>query len=227
MTGAGIDLPAPARPRYGLRWPVVLGVATLLAVVSSALAVSFTRALGRPTTNWIPLVVLNAAYWYVWALFTPSIVWLSQHFRFERQGLVRAILIHVPSVTLFSFAHIAAMAGVGIVTNGRLSSQAETVYAEYTIPLTEFNQLLFNVNRYHESLVDVARTPRASDFEIELKDIGPYRAEIEKLISSYERTTMRTSTSGRTGGARRLSQPDSVAQSITKRYFTSLLSMRS
>jgi len=112
MTGAGIDLPAPARPRYGLRWPLILGMATLLAIVSSALALSFTRALGRPTTNWIPLVVLNAAYWYVWALFTPSIVWLSQHFRFERQGLVRAILVHVPSVTVFSFAHIAAMAGV-------------------------------------------------------------------------------------------------------------------
>ena len=92
---------------------------------------------------------------------------------------------------------IAAMAGVGIVTNGRLSSQAETVYAEYTIPLTEFNQLLFNLNRYHESLVDVARTPRATDFDIELKDIGPYREEIEKLIASYERTTMRTSSSGR------------------------------
>jgi hypothetical protein len=73
---------------------------------------------------------------------------------------------------------IAAMAGVGIVTNGRLSAQAEAVYTDYTIPLTEFNQLLFNVNRYHESLVDVARTPRASDFEIELKDIAPYRAEI-------------------------------------------------
>ncbi len=111
-SGAGIDLPAPARPRYGLRWPVVLGVATLLAILSSALAISFTRALGRPATNWVSLVVLNAAYWYVWALFTPSIVWLSQHFRFERQGLVRALLIHVPSVALFSFAHIAVMAGV-------------------------------------------------------------------------------------------------------------------
>ena len=92
---------------------------------------------------------------------------------------------------------IAAMAGVGIVTNGRLSTQAETVYLDYTVPLTEFNQLLFNVNRYHESLVDVARTPRASDFEIELKDIAPYRGEIERLISSYEKTTLRTSSTGR------------------------------
>jgi two-component system, LytTR family, sensor kinase len=110
--GAGVDLPAPARPRYGLRWPLVFGVATLLGIVSSTLAVQFTRALGKPTTNWTSLVVLNCTYWYIWALFTPSIVWLSQHFRFERQGLVRAILIHLPSVSLFSFAHIAAMAGV-------------------------------------------------------------------------------------------------------------------
>jgi len=111
MTGAGSDLPARARPRYGLRWPVVLAGATLLSVMSSALAVSFTRALGRPTGNWITLVALNAIYWYVWALFTPSIVWLSQHFRFERQALLRAFLIHVPSVAVFSFAHIAVMAG--------------------------------------------------------------------------------------------------------------------
>lgn len=92
---------------------------------------------------------------------------------------------------------IAAMAGVGIVTNGRLATQAETVYIDYTIPLTEFNQLLFNVNRYHEALVDVSRTPRASDFEIELKDIAPYRAEVERLLASYEKTTLRTSSSGR------------------------------
>jgi signal transduction histidine kinase len=48
----------------------------------------------------------------VWALFTPSIVWLSQHFRLERQGLVLAILVHVPAVAFFSFAHIAAMASL-------------------------------------------------------------------------------------------------------------------
>ena len=111
-TGAGSDVPARARPRYGVRWTVVFAVATLLGALSSALAVSFTRALGRPTANWMSLVLLNATYWYVWALFTPTIVWLSQHFRFERQGLVRAILVHVPSVAVFSFAHIAAMAGV-------------------------------------------------------------------------------------------------------------------
>jgi signal transduction histidine kinase len=111
-SGAGLDLPARSRPHYGVRWPIVFGVATLLGIVSSVLAVQFTRALGKPVTDWAWLVVLNCTYWYLWAIFTPAIVWLSQHFRFERQGLVRAVLIHLPSVALFSFAHIAAMAGM-------------------------------------------------------------------------------------------------------------------
>ena len=109
MQGSGIDLPAPARPRYGLRWPHVFVVATILGAVSSMLAWQFTVALGKPA-DWKSLVILNGTYCYVWAIFTPTIVWLSQHFRFERQGLVRAILIHLPSAALFSLAHIGAMA---------------------------------------------------------------------------------------------------------------------
>ena len=110
-TGSGIDLPARARPRYGVRWPVVFLVATLLGIASSILAWQFTRSLGRPA-YWRTLLVLNCSYWYLWAIFTPAIVWLSQHFRFERQGLTRAIIVHLPSVMLFSFAHIALMGGV-------------------------------------------------------------------------------------------------------------------
>jgi two-component system LytT family sensor kinase len=109
VQGSGIDLPAPARPRYGLRWPHVFVVATILGVVSSVLAWQLTLALGKPTTYWKSFVILNGTYWYVWAIFTPAIVWLSQHYRFERQGLVRAILIHLPSVAVFSLAHIALM----------------------------------------------------------------------------------------------------------------------
>src|SRR5215210_6431235 len=99
--GAGVDLPAPARPRYGLHWPLVLLVASGLGILSSLLAWQFTLLLGKPATYWRSVVVLNCSYWYVWALFTPAIVWLSQHFRLERQGLLRAILVHLPSVALF------------------------------------------------------------------------------------------------------------------------------
>jgi len=102
-------------------------------------------------------------------------------------------------LTVFALvgAIIAAMAGVGIVTNNRLATQAETVYVDYTVPLTEFNTLLFNINAYHEALVDVARTPRASDFEIELKRVVPFRGEVDRLIKNYEATTLRVSKAGR------------------------------
>jgi signal transduction histidine kinase len=110
--GSGADLPAPARPRYGLRWPLVLLVATMLSIVSSVLAVQFTISLGKPATHWRSIVALNFSYWYIWALFTPAIVWLSQHFRLERQSLVRSLVVHVPGVALFSLAHIAVMGAV-------------------------------------------------------------------------------------------------------------------
>ena len=110
--GTGTDVPLPPRPEQGVRWPVVVFVATLLGLISSVLAWHFTISLGRPGGNWRALMILNATYWYVWALFTPVIVWLSQRFRLERQGLFKAVLVHLPAVLLFSLSHIAAMEGV-------------------------------------------------------------------------------------------------------------------
>ena len=110
--GTGTDVPLPAPTQYGVRWRTVFAVATGLGAVSSLVAWQFALSLGHPASYWRTLVILNATYWYVWALLAPSVVWLSQHFRFERQGLVRAVSVHLPSVVLFSLAHIAAMQGV-------------------------------------------------------------------------------------------------------------------
>ncbi|MBA2304258.1 MAG: sensor histidine kinase [Acidobacteria bacterium] len=109
LSGAGRDRPLGVRPRYGVPWSLVLLVATLLGFVSSMLAWQLTVTLERTGTYFRWLVVLNCAYWYTWAGFTPSIVWLSQRFRFERQGLLRALAVHLPAVLLFSLAHIGAM----------------------------------------------------------------------------------------------------------------------
>ena len=109
LSGASLDVPLGVRPRYGVPWSLVLLVATLLGFVSSMLAWQLTVSLDRTGTYFRSLVVLNVAYWYAWAAFTPSIVWLSQRFRFERQGLLRALAVHLPAVLLYSLAHIAAM----------------------------------------------------------------------------------------------------------------------
>jgi two-component system, LytTR family, sensor kinase len=110
--GSGTDHPNVAPPRYGLRWSIVFLAATLLALLSTLLAWQFTVSLGRTPTHWRTLVILNTTYWYLWAIFTPAIIWLSQHFRFERQGLWRAIVVHLPSVVVFSLTHILTMTGV-------------------------------------------------------------------------------------------------------------------
>lgn len=112
FSGSGTDVPAVAPPRYGLHWSIIFMAATALALLSSLLAWRFTLSLGYEANHWRTLVLLNTSYWYLWALFTPAIIWLSQHFRFERQGLWRAVLVHLPSVVLFSLGHIAAMTGV-------------------------------------------------------------------------------------------------------------------
>jgi two-component system LytT family sensor kinase len=109
LSGASRDLPLGVRPRYGVPWSLVLLVATLLGFVSSMLAWQLTVSLDRTGSYFRALVVLNVAYWYTWAAFTPAIVWLSQRFRFERQGLLRALAVHLPAVLLFSLVHIAAM----------------------------------------------------------------------------------------------------------------------
>jgi signal transduction histidine kinase len=111
--GTGTDVPVTAPPRYGLCcWWGILLTASLLGFGSTTLAWQFSIAMGRVDTHWPTLLILNCTYWYLWAAFTPAIVWLSQHYRFEMQGLSRAVLVHIPSVVLFSFGHIAAMAGV-------------------------------------------------------------------------------------------------------------------
>ena len=110
LSGAGCDLPI-VRPRYGVPWPLVLLVATVLGIVSTTLAWQLTMSLERTATYFRWLVVLNCAYWYAWAAFTPAIVWLSQRFRFERQNLLQTMLVHVPAVLLFTLAHIGVMQG--------------------------------------------------------------------------------------------------------------------
>jgi len=112
LDGTGTDVPAAAPLRYGVHWSIIFVAATLLALFSTLMAWRFTVSLGHEPKYWRTLVILNSTYWYLWALFTPAIIWLSQHFRFERQGLWRAMAVHIPSVVLFSLTHILTMSGV-------------------------------------------------------------------------------------------------------------------
>jgi two-component system, LytTR family, sensor kinase len=112
LQGSGTDVPAIGRNVYGVRGRHVFIVATLLGLLSTTLAWQFTRLVGKYPTPFSTLIVLNFAWWYVWGLMAPTVVWLSQHFRVERGRLLRALAVHLPAVILFSLAHIVGMEGV-------------------------------------------------------------------------------------------------------------------
>ena len=92
---------------------------------------------------------------------------------------------------------IVIMSSLGVWTNKRISQQTDAIYVDYTVPLIDFNTMLFNVNKYHETLQDLARAPRATDFKIDVTKIGPYKQEVDRLIAAYEATVLRVSSSGR------------------------------
>ncbi|HEY6084047.1 MAG TPA: MCP four helix bundle domain-containing protein, partial [Nitrospira sp.] len=91
---------------------------------------------------------------------------------------------------------IMMMASLGVWTNKRLSQQADEIYADYTIALIDFNQLLFNVNKYHETLQDLAKAPRAADFKADVGKLAPFKQQVNQLVSGYEAKKQRVSSSG-------------------------------
>ncbi|OGW48587.1 MAG: hypothetical protein A2V62_00415 [Nitrospirae bacterium RBG_19FT_COMBO_58_9] len=86
---------------------------------------------------------------------------------------------------------IMIMSSLGVWTNKRISQETATIYADYTVPLIDFNTMLFNINKYHETLQDLARAPRASDFKGDAAKIGPYRQEVEQLLAKYQAKPLR------------------------------------
>jgi signal transduction histidine kinase len=117
LAGSLTSFDRPKRAEAGLLkgwplWALVLGIATALGVFSSFLAYRLTLTVGRDASFWRALVLLNVAYWYIWALFSPAIVWMARRFPFERQRWGRALAVHGVGVTVCSLTHIAAVEAI-------------------------------------------------------------------------------------------------------------------
>jgi twitching motility protein PilJ len=92
---------------------------------------------------------------------------------------------------------ILTMTVIGIVTLRQLSSQSQTVYADYTIPLSDFSSMGTSLTQHHELLLDIAKTNRKDDFQKEVARLAPLKQSIMKNVSDYEVTAVRVSRSGR------------------------------
>ena len=92
---------------------------------------------------------------------------------------------------------IMIMASAGIATLRQLSSQSQTVYVEYTVPLAQFAELGTALTRHHQILLDLAQATKHDDFRQELGKLEPLKQSILKSIADYKSTTLRISRSGR------------------------------
>jgi twitching motility protein PilJ len=92
---------------------------------------------------------------------------------------------------------IMIMASVGIATLRQLSSQSQTVYVEYTVPLAQFAELGTSLTRHHQILLDLAQATKHDDFLQEVAKLEPLKQGIAKNITDYKATTLRVSRSGR------------------------------
>lgn len=99
---------------------LIVGIAGLLSVLSSALSYSF--ALTSTRADLARAVYLNTTYWFAWALLTPPILYVARRFRIERQTWPRALAAHVPAMLAACFAHVflsmAARAWAGYLREG-------------------------------------------------------------------------------------------------------------
>jgi signal transduction histidine kinase len=112
IRGTGTDVPVLGHAQWGVKLLPALLVATALGAMSTTLAWQFTRVFGKWPMPFEQLVLLNFTWWYLWGLMAPGIVWLSQHFQFERGALGRALLVHVPAVVSCASLHVAGMEAV-------------------------------------------------------------------------------------------------------------------
>lgn len=92
--------------RAWVRWLVILGLWTLLGLFFASQA-GLTYQYRQGWVPWGFLVKLSLSEWYIWAAFTPLILWLAQRFPLERGRGLRSLLVHLPASVVFTLLKIA------------------------------------------------------------------------------------------------------------------------
>jgi two-component system LytT family sensor kinase len=84
---------------------IVLAVATLIALVFFGQGFITYASMNEPF-HWEEHVLWTFTGWYLWAAFFPFIFRLARRFRYERDTLVRTIVVHILLGTVFAILHL-------------------------------------------------------------------------------------------------------------------------
>ena len=91
------DAPGPRASRAAMTWKAWLlafGVWTLFGVLQSNQALLLNALQGRTEIPARDLYIVTMGGMWMWALFTPLIVWLARRFRVERDRRLSRVLLH-------------------------------------------------------------------------------------------------------------------------------------
>lgn len=73
------------------RWLLILSCATFLALIYAGRSIFINVSQGR-AIDWVRVVGFEFLYWYVWAAFTPIVIWFANRFELRRDRWPRIIL---------------------------------------------------------------------------------------------------------------------------------------
>lgn len=72
-------------------WLLIISCATFLALIYSARNIFATVSQGRPI-DWVRQVGFEFLYWFVWAAFTPFVIWFARRFELQRTNWRRTLV---------------------------------------------------------------------------------------------------------------------------------------
>jgi len=73
------------------RWLLILSCATFLALIYAARGIFISVSQQRPI-DWVRQVGFEFLYWYVWAAFTPAVIWFANRFELRRDKWMATLL---------------------------------------------------------------------------------------------------------------------------------------
>jgi two-component system, LytTR family, sensor kinase len=111
----------PVERRPSIPWPLLFAIATVFGI-SSTFQAYWKDTLSNE--HMMPhaiqhLIVLNLAYWYVPALFTPAIMGFAVRHPLSRRSWPATLPLHIAFALSYSVVHTAAMMGLRIALMGK------------------------------------------------------------------------------------------------------------
>jgi hypothetical protein len=149
---------------------VILGLWTLVGLVTTQLQYYAMAKMGHPQP-WARLFVSSLPSIWLWALFTPAILWLGRRYRVERETWMRALLVHLVAGSLFTAVDVLIMRALPVSLDlpGTVRAPAHVAFARVFflymlcyVAIVAFAQVRYYAHLSHQ------RELRAAQLETQL-----------------------------------------------------------